>query len=117
MLGVASGYLVQEFEALGVPFRNRGPRTDEYIDAIRELWTSDEPSFSGEFVSFSGIDAQPRPVQKPTPPIVIGGQSLPAYRRALQRGNQWYGFALTPDATAKCLQELAASGFPTQGSI
>ncbi|TFH25289.1 MAG: LLM class F420-dependent oxidoreductase [Myxococcales bacterium] len=109
MLGVASGYLTQEFEALGIPFGDRGPRTDEYIDAIREMWTSQQPSFDGKFVSFSGIDAQPRPVQKPAPPIVIGGQSPPAYRRAIKRGNEWYGFSLTPEDTKICLDGLAAA--------
>jgi probable F420-dependent oxidoreductase len=106
MLGVASGYLTQEFAALGIPFDDRGPRTDEYIDIIREMWTAEEPSFQGSFLSFSGIDAQPRPVQKPTPPIVIGGQSPPAYRRAIARGNAWYGFSLDLEGTKKCLAGL-----------
>jgi probable F420-dependent oxidoreductase len=109
MLGVASGYLTQEFEALGIPFADRGPRTDEYIDAIRELWTSERPTFDGKFVSFAGIDAQPRPLQKPAPPIVIGGQSPPAYRRAIARGNGWYGFSLDLDGTKACLAGLAAA--------
>jgi probable F420-dependent oxidoreductase len=91
ILGVASGYLHQEFAALGVPFNGRGPRTDEYIDAIREMWTAEKPKFEGRYVKFADVNAQPRPVQKPTPPIVIGGQSAPAYRRALERGNGWYG--------------------------
>jgi probable F420-dependent oxidoreductase len=106
MLGVASGYLTQEFEALGIPFADRGPRTDEYIDAIREMWTSEKPAMEGKFASFSGIDAQPRPVQKPAPPIVIGGQSPPAYRRAIRRGNEWYGFSLSLEETKACLDAL-----------
>jgi probable F420-dependent oxidoreductase len=106
MLGVASGYLTQEFDALGIPFSDRGPRTDEYIDAIREMWGAEAPSFDGRFVSFSGIDAQPRPVQKPLPPIVIGGQSPPAYRRAISRGNAWYGFSLDIEGTKECLAGL-----------
>jgi len=109
ILGVASGYLTQEFAALGIPFADRGPRTDEYIDAIREVWTADKPAFGGKLVAFAGIDAQPRPVQKPTPPIVIGGQSPPAYRRAIARGNGWYGFSLDLQATKRCLDGLAAA--------
>lgn len=108
ILGVASGYLHQEFAALGVPFNGRGPRTDEYIDAIREMWTAEKPKFEGRYVKFADINAQPRPVQKPTPPIVIGGQSAPAYRRALERGHGWYGFNLDLQATRRCLADIDA---------
>jgi probable F420-dependent oxidoreductase len=107
ILGVASGYLTKEFEALGIPFADRGPRTDEYIDAIREIWGARTPKFDGNFVSFSGIDAQPRPVRTPLPPIVIGGQSPPAYRRSISRGNGWYGFGLDLEGTKTCLDGLA----------
>lgn len=108
ILGVASGYLHQEFAALGIPFNGRGPRTDEYIDAMRAIWTMEKPQFRGRYVEFANVDAQPRPVQKPTPPFVIGGQSAPAYRRALERGNGWYGFALDIAATKKCLADIEA---------
>jgi probable F420-dependent oxidoreductase len=106
LLGVASGYLHQEFAALGIPFHGRGPRTDEYIDAMREIWTAEKPRFEGRYVKFAGVDAQPRPVQKPTPPFVIGGQSTPAYRRALVRGHGWYGFHLDLEATERCLADI-----------
>jgi probable F420-dependent oxidoreductase len=105
-LGVAAGYLHQEFAALGIPFEDRGARTDEYIEVIRTLWTEEKPAFDGKFVSFSGIDAQPRPVQKPHPPLVIGGHSAPALRRAVRRGNGWYGFALDVEATRRVLEGL-----------
>jgi alkanesulfonate monooxygenase SsuD/methylene tetrahydromethanopterin reductase-like flavin-dependent oxidoreductase (luciferase family) len=103
---VASGYLTQEFDALGIPFADRGPRTDEAIDAMREMWNSASPSFSGQFFSFSGIDAQPRPVRPTGVPIVIGGQSGPAYRRAISRGNGWYGFDVSVEAAGECLKGL-----------
>ena len=106
VLGVASGYLHQEFAALGIPFNTRGARTDEYIDAIRAIWTMEKPCFEGRTVRFAGVDAQPRPVQKPTPPFVIGGHSPPAYRRAIARGNGWYGFSLDLAGTRKCLADL-----------
>jgi probable F420-dependent oxidoreductase len=106
ILGVASGYLHQEFAALGIPFAGRGPRSDEYIDAMREIWTAKKPCFDGRYAKFSGVDAQPRPVQQPTPPFVIGGQSPPAYRRALVRGNGWYGFSLDLAATRICLADI-----------
>jgi probable F420-dependent oxidoreductase len=108
-LGVAAGYLHQEFAALGAPFAERGARTNEAIDVMRALWTQDHPTFDGRFWSFSGIDAQPRPVQKPCPPIVVGGHSAAAQRRAVERGNGWYGFALDVEATAKALAVLAAA--------
>lgn len=106
LLGVAAGYLHQEFSALGAPFSDRGARTDEAIDVIRTLWTQEKPAFEGRFWSFSGIDAQPRPTQTPSPPIVIGGHSAAAHRRAVRRGDGWYGFALDVDATRDALEGL-----------
>lgn len=106
ILGIGAGYLEPEFAALGVPFARRGARADEYIDAIRALWNQDSPEYSGEFVSFSGIDAQPRPVQRGGPPIVVGGMSPGAYRRAISRGQGWYGFALDPANTEASLAGL-----------
>jgi probable F420-dependent oxidoreductase len=107
ILGVAAGYLHQEFAAVGANFAERGARTDEYIDAMRALWSEPKPSFHGKFVSFAGIDAQPRPVQKPSPQLVVGGHSTSAHRRAVRRAHGWYGFALDLDATRQALQGLA----------
>jgi probable F420-dependent oxidoreductase len=104
--GFGAGYLQPEFDAVGAPFEDRGARTNEYIEAMRALWTMEQPRFSGRFVSFGGIDAHPRPVQKPHPPIVIGGQTPPAYRRAVARCNGWYGFALDPEGAATCIASL-----------
>jgi alkanesulfonate monooxygenase SsuD/methylene tetrahydromethanopterin reductase-like flavin-dependent oxidoreductase (luciferase family) len=70
------------------------------------LWTQDEPRYAGRFVAFDGVKARPRPLQKPHPPIVVGGASAPAYRRALRHGNGWYGFGLDPEGTEKCLAGL-----------
>jgi probable F420-dependent oxidoreductase len=109
IFGVGVGYLEAEFRALGIPFAERGARTDEYLDAMRALWTQDKPAYSGNFVAFEGIQARPRPVQQPHPPIVIGGMSPPAYRRATLRGDGWYGFALDVDRTAESLAGLAAA--------
>ena len=109
VFGIGAGYLQAEFEALGAPFEDRGERTDEYIEVIRALWTQEAPRFEGRFVSFGDIDAQPRPVQEPHPPIVVGGMSPPALRRAVRQGNGWYGFALDVDATATCVAGLRAA--------
>jgi probable F420-dependent oxidoreductase len=106
-LGVGVGYLKPEFDAIGADFANRGARMDEYVDAILALWTQPEPSFQGETIRFAGIDAQPRPVQKPHPPLVIGAHSPPAWRRTVARANGWYGFAMDPDAVARQKAGLA----------
>jgi len=106
MVGVGAGYLEPEFAAVGAPFAGRGARTDEYIDAMRALWSQDAPSFQGRYASFSGVDAHPRPVQKPGPPIVVGGTSPGALRRAVSRGNGWYGFFTDLDHTRQALEGL-----------
>jgi probable F420-dependent oxidoreductase len=107
IFGVGVGYVRGEFEAIGVPFEERGPRTTEHIEAIRALWTQEQPTFTGRFTTYAGIQSHPRPVQRPHPPIVIGGMSAPAYRRSVAQGDGWYGFALDLEATAESLRGLA----------
>lgn len=107
-LGVGVGYLKPEFDAIGADFANRGARMDEYLDAILALWTQSKPAYAGETVRFAGIDAQPRPVQQPHPPIVIGATTPPAWRRCVARANGWYGFAMAPDVVRVQLDGLAA---------
>jgi probable F420-dependent oxidoreductase len=109
VFGIGVGYLEAEFDALGVPFENKGQRTDEYLEAILAMWTQSKPAYSARFVSFSGIDAQPRPVQKPHPPIVVGGHSAGAFRRAVRYGNGWYGYFQDVEGTRKCLAGLEAA--------
>jgi probable F420-dependent oxidoreductase len=106
IFGLGIGYLKPEFDALGIPFDHKGPRSIEYLQAMQAVWTQEKPAYQGRFVSFSSIQALPRPVQKPHPPVVIGGHTPEAFRRAVQYGNGWYGFALDMDATAKCLAGL-----------
>jgi probable F420-dependent oxidoreductase len=106
IFGVGVGYLEPEFRALGAPFEDRGRVTDEYLAAMREIWTSDAPRFSGDFVSFGDIQSRPQPVQKPTPPIHIGGRTPLAYRRAVQQGHGWYGFAMTVEETEQAVESL-----------
>ncbi len=106
IFGIGAGYLKAEFDALGVDFSERGARTDEYIKAIRELWTSDAPEFSGKFAKYSGIQSRPRPVQEGGPPIVVGGASRSAFRRAVTQCQGWYGFALDVDTTKLALDGL-----------
>jgi probable F420-dependent oxidoreductase len=106
IFGIGAGYLKAEFEALGASFEDRGELTNEHIEAIRVLWTQAKPSFEGRFVSFGGVDAQPRPIQRPHPPIVVGGMSPPALRRASRCGNGWYGFAIDLETTGRCVAGL-----------
>ncbi len=106
IFGVGVGYLQPEFEALGIPFADRGPRTTEYVEAIRALWTQPKPEYKGRFVEFSGIQAQPRPVQRPHPPIVMGATSPSALRRTVLHGNGWYGFALDVEAAGRSIAAL-----------
>jgi len=109
VFGLGAGYLKPEFQALGAPFADRGRRTDEYIEAIVALWTQDRPEYKGEYVAFSGIQTHPHPVQKPHPPIVVGGMSPSALRRAAHYANGWYGFALDLDATQRAIEGLRAA--------
>jgi len=94
-LGVGIGWSEEEFAALGVPFARRGPRAAEYVAAMRTLWRDDVASFDGEFVSFDAVRVNPRPVRDRRIPIVVGGNSDPALRRAATWGDGWYGFNLS----------------------
>ena len=106
IFGVGVGYLEAEFRALGAPFEQRGAVADDYLAAMRAIWSQDTPAHRGRFVSFAGVQAHPRPVQRPHPPIVIGGRTPPAFRRAVEQGHGWYGFALDPARTATALEGL-----------
>jgi probable F420-dependent oxidoreductase len=91
VVGIGAGWLKAEFDAVVVtPFAERGAVTDEYIDAFRVLWTERAPRFAGRYVRFDGIVLEPKPLQRPYPPIWIGGESGPAVRRAARVGDAWY---------------------------
>ncbi|HEV8721459.1 MAG TPA: LLM class F420-dependent oxidoreductase [Candidatus Binatia bacterium] len=114
IVGAGVGWMKEEFESLQAPpFEDRGKVTDEYIKAFRELWTSDNPSFNGKYCNFSNIVFMPKPVQKPTIPIWIGGHSKQAIRRAGQLGDGWHPIGgvptipLEPDDVKKDMETLA----------
>ena len=109
IVGIGVGYLEPEFRAIGAPFEDRGAVTDEYLGAMRVLWSAAKPAYRGRFVSFGDIQAHPQPVQRPHPPVVVGGRSAPAFRRAVQYGNGWYGFGMNVDATKRALDGLRAA--------
>ncbi len=96
-VGVGAGWLKEEFEAIGAPpFAERGAVTDEYVQAFRELWTSKDPRFAGRHVKFEGILFEPKPTQRPHPPIWVGGESPPALRRTARLGDAWYPIGTNP---------------------
>jgi probable F420-dependent oxidoreductase len=95
-LGIGAGWCKEEFEVLGTePFEERGAVTDEYILAFREMWTKDNPKFSGKYVNFADIYVDPLPVQKNIP-IWVGGESGPALRRTAKLGDGWYPIGTNP---------------------
>jgi probable F420-dependent oxidoreductase len=97
IVGLGVGWMKEEFDNLGTPaFAERGRVTDEYIRAFRELWTSDNPTFKGQFCNFSNIVFLPKPIQKPTIPIWIGGHSKQAIRRAARLGDGWHPIGGVP---------------------
>lgn len=109
IFGLGIGYLKPEFDALGIDFAHKGARAMEYLAAMLAVWTAEQPAYEGRFVRFRGIDAQPRPVQRPHPPIVIGGGTPAAFRRAVAHGNGWYGFAMDLAQTAACVAGLRSA--------
>ena len=95
-LGIGAGYLKGEYYALGVDFERRNELVDEYIAAMKAAWTADEFSFKGTGYEARGNRILPRPVQKPHPPLLIGGNSHRALRRAAELGDAWYPFFTPP---------------------
>lgn len=109
IVGVGVGWMREEFEALGLPpFEERGAVTDEYLRAYKELWTSDNPTFEGKYCRFSDITFLPKPLQKPHPPIWVGGESRRAMRRTAQLANGWYPIGSNPQFPMSEPAQLAA---------
>ena len=112
IFGIGVGYVRREFEALGTPFAGRGTRLEEFLAAMRAIWTQDHPAYAGRIVSFQGVQAHPHPIQRPHPPIVMGGYAPAVMRRTIREADGWYGWGLDLEATARRLeiiQEAAAS--------
>ncbi|MFK4089830.1 LLM class F420-dependent oxidoreductase [Kribbella sp. NPDC020789] len=105
-VGIGVGYVEPELHALGATLADRGARTDEYLEVMRTLWTEEIASFAGRYVSFDELSQFPLPVQRPHPPIVVGGHSKAALRRALRSANGWYGVYLDVPETAELLATL-----------
>lgn len=96
-LGVGAGWLREEWEAAGLDFASRGARLDEALEICLSLWTEERVSFDGRFFSFPEVMFEPKPVQRPHPPVVIGGETVAALRRAA-RHDGWIGLSHTPES-------------------
>jgi probable F420-dependent oxidoreductase len=114
-LGVGVGWLAEEFDALGVPFGERGRRADEHLAALRACWADEVASFHGDFVDFTDAVSLPHPLQRPGPPILVGGDGPGPLRRVARYGDGWYPWNMTPAELERGLllldEQLAAHPF------
>jgi probable F420-dependent oxidoreductase len=108
IVGIGVGYLEPEMTAIGVPMKGRGSRSDEYLAAMRSLWEDEAPELRGKYVDFEGVDAHPRPVQRPLR-VVVGGHSERAFQRAARHADGWYGFLTGLRAMAQYREGLQAA--------
>ncbi|MGE0600766.1 MAG: LLM class F420-dependent oxidoreductase [Dehalococcoidia bacterium] len=112
MLGVGIGWLREEFDAMGTPFERRGARFDDYIQAMRKVWSGEVVEHESEFLSWHGFKSYPLPVQNPFP-VVIGGSKGKVYERIAKYGNGWYvpgGLAELPGMLAELRKTCEALG-------
>lgn len=105
-LGVGVGVIDTEIEAMGVPFAERGPYTDESIDIMKTLWCDDDPQHQGRFFQFQDMAFSPRPVRPEGIPLIIGGTSRAAIRRAARSGDGWHPTAMPPEDLAQGIRYL-----------
>jgi probable F420-dependent oxidoreductase len=106
--GVGIGWLREEFEALAVPWARRAQRTMEYLELMRRLWEDEVAEYHGELYDMGPVRQDPKPVQRPHPPIHFGGESDAALRRVARAGQGWYGFSLDPEGTAERIGHLTS---------
>ena len=105
--GIGIGWLAEEFAALAVPFEQRAKRCSEYIEVMRRLWCDETSRYEGEFYVLPACRQYPKPVQKPHPPIHVGGNSDAALRRVARYGDGWYGYGIDPEATGERVRHLS----------
>ena len=104
--GIGVGWCKEEVIACGYGWEDRGKRSDEFLELITQFWTQPEVTYNGEHFQVSKARMDPKPVQQPHVPIIVGGHSKPAMRRAARYGAGWYGFALNPELTQRATAEL-----------
>jgi probable F420-dependent oxidoreductase len=107
--GIGVGWNKEEVEACGYKWEDRGARCDEFIEVMRRLWTEPVVDFKGKWVQFETLKLDPKPIQKPHIPIIIGGYADAAWRRAATYGAGWYGFNRDPAGTRDALAKLDAA--------
>jgi probable F420-dependent oxidoreductase len=107
--GVGVGWWREELEILGAPFHQRGRQADEILRVFTALWSEDNPSFEGEFFRFRNLGFAPKPVQKPRPPIWVGGDSPGAFRRVVTLGDGWHATSKSPAELREALPRLRAA--------
>ncbi len=107
--GVGVGWWKEELEILGAPFHARGRQADEILKVFKELWTADDPRFDGHFFRFANLGFAPKPVQKPHPPIWVGGDSPGAFRRVVTLADGWHATSKTPAELRDALLRLRAA--------
>jgi probable F420-dependent oxidoreductase len=107
-LGVGVGWLAEEFAAADVDFATRAGRTRECVRVLKALWTESEPEFHGRYFSFGPVKFEPKPVQKPHPPLIFGGETDAALKRAAALGDGWYGVGHSPESAAAQTHKLRA---------
>lgn len=106
VLGLGVGRIEEEYDALGISFKERGAIADEAIEVMKVLWTQEDPAFSGRYHSFSRVKFSPKPAQKPFPPLWIGGNSPSAMRRAARAGDAWHPTGLSPNGVRQGLESV-----------
>jgi probable F420-dependent oxidoreductase len=109
MLGAGIGWLKEEFAAMGTPFERRGARFDDYIAAMKKIWSGDVVEHQSEFISWSGFKSYPLPVQRPGVPIVMGGDTGKIFERIAKYGDGWFIPAATPERLPDQLSDLKAA--------
>jgi len=105
-VGIGAGWLRQEWEVAGLDPKTRGKRLDEALTICKKLWTQEIIQHHGEFYQFNEVMFEPKPIQKPHPPIYIGGESEAALRRAVLHGNGWYGVSHSYDSVKPIIKQL-----------
>lgn len=109
MLGVGIGWLKEEFEALGVPFERRGARFDDYVVAMKKVWSGEVVEHESDFIHWSGFKSYPLPAQKPHLPIILGGSKGKIFERIARHGDGWYAPMGTPEELKPALEQLKAA--------
>jgi probable F420-dependent oxidoreductase len=107
LFGIGASWLQSEWDAVGLDFHTRGKRVDEAIEVCKRLWTEEVVEHHGQFFDFGPVMFEPKPVQKPHPPVLVGGESPGALRRTARYGDGWIGLDHTPESVLEPIKKLA----------